>query len=104
MYHHPNVVDFYKYDPSPTLKQVTCHVLALNGDKDLQVVADVNLPAIKKSLENGNCEHFKVVKLKSHNHLFQRCESGKIAEYKKLNSSVSNQTLELIRDWIINLD
>ena len=41
------------YDPAPTLRKVTCPVLALNGELDLQVPSSLNLPAIKKALEAG---------------------------------------------------
>jgi pimeloyl-ACP methyl ester carboxylesterase len=100
MYHHPNVVDFFQYEPSETLSQIECPVLALNGDKDVQVVADINLTAIEKYLENGKCETYKVVKIANHNHLFQKCQTGKISEYKKIKGTVSVQTLDWIIDWI----
>ncbi|MFS4467716.1 alpha/beta fold hydrolase [Maribacter sp. 2210JD10-5] len=44
---------FIKYDPTETLMQVDCPVLAINGDKDLQVPAQENLAAIKKSINAG---------------------------------------------------
>lgn len=100
MYHHPNVVDYFQYKPSVTLEQITCPVLAINGDKDVQVVADINLPAIKTSLEAGKCKNYKIVKLKNHNHIFQKCQSGKISEYKEIKGTISIETLDLIVDWI----
>ncbi|WP_269851459.1 alpha/beta fold hydrolase [Methanosarcina horonobensis] len=42
---------FLTYDPSPTLMQVKCPVLAINGEKDLQVPPDENLQAIEKALK-----------------------------------------------------
>ena len=104
MYHHPNSVDFLHYSPSETLSQVECPVLAINGDKDVQVVADINLPAIKESLENGKCKNYKVVKLKNHNHIFQQCKTGKISEYKEIDGTVSNETLELIVAWMNQIE
>lgn len=104
MYHHPNVVDFFPYSPAETLSQIECPVLAINGDKDVQVVADVNLPAIETSLANGKCENFKVVKLANHNHIFQKCKTGKISEYKDIKETVSNETLELIVAWINQIE
>ena len=35
------------YDPQPALSKVTCPVLALNGAKDMQVDAGINLKAIE---------------------------------------------------------
>src|SRR5690625_4467384 len=46
---------FLKNDPADYLTNVHCPVLALNGEKDLQVPARQNLNAIKKALnETGN--------------------------------------------------
>ncbi len=49
----PWMYNFIKYDPAPTLEKVNCAVLAINGEKDLQVPPAVNLNAIKKALEKG---------------------------------------------------
>ena len=103
MYHHPNVLKFFKYQPAETVSQVTCPVLALNGDKDVQVVAEINLPALELALKNGNCPSYQIVKLKNHNHLFQVCETGKVAEYKYIEGTVSNESLSIIKEWIHQL-
>src|SRR5262249_43281642 len=44
---------FLKYDPRPTLAQVSCPVLALNGEKDCQVPAKENLTAIAAALKKA---------------------------------------------------
>src|SRR5262245_15362692 len=44
---------FLDYDPRPALRKVTCPVLALNGEKDVQVPANVNLQAIAAALKEG---------------------------------------------------
>jgi hypothetical protein len=36
-------------------------VLALNGEKDLQVPPKLNLPAIRQALEQGGNQHFEAV-------------------------------------------
>ena len=55
-----------KLDPAVALEKVKCPVLALNGEKDLQVPADVNLDAIQtvKPVENSKL----IIRLKDHNH------------------------------------
>ena len=46
---------FLNYDPRPTLAKVKCPVLAINGEKDVQVPPKENLDAIEKALkESGN--------------------------------------------------
>jgi pimeloyl-ACP methyl ester carboxylesterase len=63
---------FIMTNPSTFWKKVKCPVLALNGEKDLQVAADENLSAIEKALK-GN-KSAKTVLLPGLNHLFQHCK------------------------------
>ena len=51
----PWYLHFMRYDPANALKNVKCPVLALNGEKDIQVDATMNLTAIQQRIsENGN--------------------------------------------------
>ena len=43
---------FIRTNPDDFLSRVHCPVLAINGEKDFQVLPDLNLSGIKKSLEN----------------------------------------------------
>jgi len=49
---------FIAYDPAIALKQVTCPVLAINGEKDLQAPPKQNVPAIRNALEAAGNKHF----------------------------------------------
>ena len=91
---------FIKYDPAITLKHVKCPVLALNGAKDLQVPAKVNLEAIKKGLEIGGNEKITAIELPGLNHLFQECETGLPDEYSKIEQTFSPKALTEILNWI----
>lgn len=103
IYRTEMLMDFYKYNPEPTLKALSVPVLAMNGEKDVQVVAETNLPPIEMALKNGNCPSYEAIILKDHNHLFQKCETGKISEYKYINHSISEETLSILVDWIKGL-
>lgn len=103
IYHHPRSIEFYDYDPREVLARIKCPVLAMNCDKDVQVDADPNLSAIKKALENGACRKYEVVKLQDHNHIFQKCETGKVSEYKTIQGTLSGETLNLVTGWIKSL-
>ena len=46
----PWYLHFMRYDPTASLKKIKCPVLALNGEKDIQVDADMNLTAIKQHI------------------------------------------------------
>ncbi|HZW32282.1 MAG TPA: alpha/beta fold hydrolase, partial [Isosphaeraceae bacterium] len=75
---------FLAFDPRPTLRQVRCPVLALNGAKDLQVPAKENLAEIAKALKAGGNDHVKTVELPGLNHLFQPSKTGSPSEYASI--------------------
>lgn len=91
---------FLTYDPSPTLMQVKCPVLAINGEKDLQVTPEENLQAIEEALEAGGNKDYTVKELPGLNHLFQTAQTGSPFEYAKIEETISPVALELIGDWI----
>jgi uncharacterized protein len=93
---------FLEYDPYPALVKLQCPVLALNGEKDLQVPPKSNLTAIEKALTEGGNKNFKTMELENLNHLFQTCETGAIAEYSQIEETISPTVLEILRDWIWN--
>ena len=92
---------FLGYDPATALRKVRCPVLALVGDKDTQVPADVNLAAIEQALkEAGNSRH-EAKKLPGLNHLFQTAQTGHPREYAKIEETISPEVLKLVGDWIL---
>ena len=97
----PWYLHFMRYDPTKDLQQIKCPVLALNGEKDIQVDATMNLKAIQERIsENGN----KRVTTKAYpklNHLFQTCEKGTLAEYGQLEETISPEVLKDILEWIL---
>ncbi len=93
---------FLNYDPYPTLVKLKCPVLAINGEKDLQVPPNENLAVIEKALTEGGNKNFKTMKLPGLNHLFQTCETGAIAEYIQIEETISPTVLEILQDWILN--
>ena len=88
------------YDPRPTLRQVTCPVLAINGEKDLQVAPKDNLEAIAAALKEGGNERVRTVEFPGLNHLFQTCTTGAIAEYGQIEETFNPAALSAVSDWI----
>ncbi len=97
----PWMVYFLKFDPATALEKVKCPVLALNGDKDLQVPADENLDAIKKAVAKGGNKKVTTKVLPNLNHLFQECKTGSPDEYKIIEQTFSPIALEEISKWIL---
>jgi pimeloyl-ACP methyl ester carboxylesterase len=91
---------FITYDPRPTLRKVTCPVLALNGEMDYQVAPAQNLPEIEKALKEGGNPDVTVKQLPRLNHLFQTCQTGSGDEYARIDETYSPVMLDLVSDWI----
>ncbi|SDL95915.1 hypothetical protein SAMN05421823_109137 [Catalinimonas alkaloidigena] len=94
---------FINLNPRPTLMQVTCPVLALNGEKDLQVPAGPNLKALADALKSSGNTRVTTRELPGLNHLFQTAQTGLPAEYGQLEETFAPVALETIADWINGL-
>jgi len=91
---------FIDYDPRPALRKVKIPVLALNGDRDLQVTPDPNLPEIEKALKQGGNRDVTVRLLPGLNHLFQPAQTGSPAEYGVIETTMDPAVLDLVTRWI----
>jgi len=92
---------FLTYDPKPTLRKVKCPVLAINGEKDLQVPPKENLSAIEEALKAGGNQNYSIKELPGLNHLFQTAQTGAPSEYAKVEETISPAVLKLIGNWIL---
>jgi pimeloyl-ACP methyl ester carboxylesterase len=93
---------FLRYDPAVALEQVKCPVLAINGGKDLQVLAKENLTAISAALKKGGNDKATVKEYSNLNHLFQECTTGLPTEYASIEQTFSPDVLKDLGNWIIN--
>ena len=91
---------FIKYNPAPALEKVKCPVLAVNGEKDLQVPPKENLEAIKKALTKGGNKNVTTKELPNLNHLFQECKTGSPDEYATIEQTFSPIALTEILKWL----
>ena len=90
---------FIAYDPAPTLRKLRMPVLALDGDKDTQVVSRQNVPAIREALKGD--PDATVLELPGLNHLFQTAQTGSPAEYAQIEETISPDALKLMVDWVV---
>jgi len=91
---------FVKYDPVPVLKKVKCPVLAINGEKDLQVPPKENLSAIEDALKRGGNKNYETKMLPGLNHLFQTSKTGAVSEYGQIEETISPVALETMLNWL----
>ena len=97
---NPWMLNFIRYNPAGMLEKVKCPVLALNGDKDLQVCSKINLPAIENALKKGGNKLYTIKELTGLNHLFQESKTGSPTEYAEIEQTISPLALETIANWI----
>lgn len=92
---------FLTFDPKTALNKVKCPVLAIIGEKDLQVPPEQNLKEIEKALKQGGNGDYTVKELPGLNHLFQTADTGAPGEYGKIEETISPSALKLIGDWLL---
>ena len=91
---------FLVMDPRENLKRVKCPVLAMNGEKDLQVPPKENLTEIEKALKAAGNADVTVIEFPGLNHLFQTCTTGAPSEYAKIEETFAPVALEALTKWI----
>ncbi len=94
---------FINYNPADYLSQVSCPVLAINGEKDTQVDAVSNINAIVDILNNSGNKNVTGRILPELNHLFQTAKTGAPNEYGKIEETFSPVAMRIIADWIVGL-
>ncbi|MFT4593278.1 MAG: pimeloyl-ACP methyl ester carboxylesterase [Phycisphaerales bacterium] len=93
---------FLFYDPVPTLTEVDCPILAMNGTLDLQVDANQNLPAIATAVEEAGGD-LTIVELENLNHLFQPATTGAISEYGQIEITFDQEALDIMGAWLLEV-
>ena len=83
------------------MEKVSCAVLAVNGQKDLQVPPKENLTAISNALKKGGNKNVTIKEFPNLNHLFQECTTGSPSEYATIEQTFSPTALDEITKWIL---
>jgi pimeloyl-ACP methyl ester carboxylesterase len=89
------------YDPLPALRRLEIPVLALFGERDLQVPPAQSLAPLASAVRAAGHPASKVLQLPGLNHLFQAAGTGAPAEYSTIEETMSPAALELIGDWLL---
>jgi uncharacterized protein len=90
------------YDPAATLRRVRCPVLAMIGEKDIQVRPKENLAAIAAALAAGGNQSVTIREMPGLKHLFQTSQTGLAAEYNRLEETFAPAALDTISSWILS--
>ena len=97
----PEMRSILLYNPAEVLRRLKVPVLALNGSRDVQVAARLNLPAIITALTDAGNSDFAVMELPGLNHLFQECRTCEVGEYGELKETFSPGALRILGDWLV---
>lgn len=97
----PWMYNFIRMDPSDYLQKLTLPIFAVNGSKDLQVAASVNLKGISAALTKAGNKHFVTKEYPNLNHLFQTCETGSPSEYAEIAETFNEEVMSDIVKWIL---
>lgn len=93
-------VSFAQYDPTPSIRALSMPVLALFGEKDLQVSAREEAPVMRGALRHPASE---VSVVSGVNHLFQPADTGLPAEYEEIETTIAPKVLNQITNWLDGL-
>jgi len=90
---------FFSFDPAEALQATNCPILALNGERDLQVWHEQNLDAIERTVREAGGD-VTAIRYAELNHLFQKCETGHPAEYASIEMTFDEAVLADIVKWL----
>jgi pimeloyl-ACP methyl ester carboxylesterase len=92
---------FLAMDPREALRKVKVPVLAVNGEKDLQVPPKENLAGIAQALKEGANPPLTTIELPGLNHLFQTSVTGSPSEYQTIEETFAPVALDAVTGWIL---
>ncbi len=92
---------FVAHDPAPELRRLKVPVLAVVGEKDVQVSPRENLAAIEAALRTGGNPDWTVKEMRGLNHLLQTATTGALTEYAGIEETIAPEALALFGDWIL---
>jgi hypothetical protein len=94
----PWMQGFLRYNPAEDWKSVRIPVLALLGEKDVQVDAIQNLGPFEAALaDNPNAD---IIVIPNANHLYQRANTGGVQEYAALEPTLMPELFDALVPWL----
>ena len=94
----PWFYELFRLNLPKYLKKVKCPVLALNGKKDLQVEWELNFAILERNLPSKT--RLTTRAYEQLNHLFQPCNTGLPTEYGEIETTISEEVLRDIDQWL----
>jgi pimeloyl-ACP methyl ester carboxylesterase len=92
---------FVEFDPAIALARVSCPVLAVFGERDMQVPPATNRTVLETALTRGGNDQVVVKVYPQANHLFQPAITGDPSEYATLPKVFVPALLDDLSAWIV---
>ena len=92
---------FLAYSPDSVCAGISVPFLAINGEKDTQVLSGLNLNGFSKIFSDRKKSNYKTINYPGLNHFFQHCNSGYVEEVEMIEETISNDVLNDMTNWII---
>ncbi|QDH80144.1 alpha/beta hydrolase [Echinicola soli] len=93
---------FAKINPQEYIRKTEIPVLALFGDKDIQVNGSINYEVLEVMKEENGKGNFTIKLYPDLNHLFQHSSTGSMAEYGAIEETFSDEVMEDIAQWVLS--
>lgn len=90
---------FMSYNPEKAIAGTNCPILAMNGEKDIQVGSKNNMAAWK-NITKGKTQAVQIIEFKGLNHLFQKCTTCLLSEYGTLETTIEPEVLKTMVKFI----
>ncbi len=94
----PWFYELFRLNQAKYLKKLKCSVLALNGMRDVQVRWESNFEIMEKYMPAQR--DLTLRPYERLNHLFQPCETGLPVEYGHIETTISEEVLRDIGQWL----
>lgn len=88
------------YSPDFVCSKIKAPFLAINGEKDKQVLARLNLDGFDKIFTDCNKANYKIISYPELNHFFQHCKDGYMEEVELISETISQDVLNDMTNWI----
>lgn len=85
---------FLVIEPKDYLVKLSLPVLAIYGEKDVQVIPDPNHPLMEKYLQEAGNKKAEVITFPELNHLMQHATTGAIGEYAVIEETFAPEVLQ----------
>jgi fermentation-respiration switch protein FrsA (DUF1100 family) len=91
---------FLTCDATDYLRRLRCPILAIYGQRDLQVPPGFHRARLERTLTDAGHTDFVSDEFVGLNHLFQSAPTGALSEYKSTDETIAPVVLKRITAWI----